>query len=71
MSTPDKQKPGANRASFARDSGLGSHRNSTVSPEVRIPANWRDRLPDPAIYYAATVAKAARCERPMARARDG
>ena len=31
---------------------LGSSRNSS-----RLPGNWRDRLPDPAAYYAQHVAK--------------
>lgn len=57
MSYPDKQKPGGNRACFARDSWQGSHGNSTASREVRIPANWRDRLPDPATYYGARLDK--------------
>ena len=26
----------------------------------RLPSNWRDRLPEPAIYYAAQVAKLSR-----------
>jgi hypothetical protein len=28
-----------------------------TSKPARIPANWRERLPDPAIYYGAHVAK--------------
>lgn len=60
MTGPGQQKPGLGRACFKRDSGQGSHGNSTASREVRIPANWRDRLPDPASYYAANVAKLSR-----------
>jgi len=41
---PGKWKP---------DDGKG---NSTGS-SARLPANWRDRLPDPAAYYADKVAK--------------
>jgi len=55
MTDARQQKPGQGRASFTRDSGQGSHCNSTASHKVRIPPNWRDRLPDPAGYYAANV----------------
>lgn len=60
MTGPDKQKPGVNRAGIACKSGQDSHRNFTARPEVRVPMNWRDRLPDPAVYYAASVAKLSR-----------
>lgn len=60
MTGPRQQKPGFGRDCFERDSGQGSPRNSTVSHTVRIPANWRERLPDPATYYRAMVAKLSR-----------
>ena len=37
------------RALYVRSPGSGS--------SARLPANWRDRLPDPASYYADKVAK--------------
>ncbi len=41
-----------NRAYLATVSALYGSK-----PASRIPDNWRDRLPDPAIYYAQYVAK--------------
>ena len=34
--------------------------NALAAASVRLPDNWRDRLPDPATYYAATLGKLTR-----------
>ena len=43
-------------------SGMRSHSTArrALRHESAIPSNWRDRLPDPAIYYAAHVGKLTR-----------
>ena len=48
--------------------GLYGHAKATLNSGTRkgwrdnpkVPANWRDRLPDPATYYAAKLGKLAR-----------
>ena len=58
--SPGKRKPdtGGHRASDAISGlrALYGKANSTGS-SARLPDNWRDRLPDPASYYAEQVAK--------------
>ena len=55
---PGKWKPdaGGRRASDAI-SGLRALYGQGNSTSARVPANWRDRLPDPATYYAEHVVK--------------
>lgn len=57
---PGKWKPdaGGRRASDAVAGlrALYGHGHGSGS-SARLPANWRDRLPDPAAYYADKVAK--------------
>lgn len=63
MTGPRKTKPdaGGRRASDAiagYRALYGRHNPSGSSARtLRAPANWRDRLPDPASYYADKVAK--------------
>lgn len=43
--------------------GFARHRlsyESKPNTSQRLPANWRERLPDPATYYAAYIAKLSR-----------
>ena len=58
---PGKWKPdaGGRRASDAI-SGLRALYGQGNSTSARVPANWRDRLPDPATYYAQHVVKLGR-----------
>ncbi len=37
-----------------------AHDSTGCRSEPRLPSNWRDRLPDPASYYAQHVAKLSR-----------
>ena len=58
---PGKWKPdaGGRRASDAI-SGLRALYGQGNSTSARVPANWRDRLPDPSTYYAQHVVKLSR-----------
>ena len=58
---PGKWKPdaGGRRASDAI-SGLRALYGQGNSTSARVPANWRDRLPDPSTYYAQHVVKLGR-----------
>ena len=58
---PGKWKPdaGGRRASDAI-SGLRARYGPGNSTSARVPANWRDRLPDPSAYYAQHVVKLGR-----------
>lgn len=66
MTTPTKRNPRAGRRGGSRDTHGGereTHRthHATGAPQtaqgLRIPRNWRDRLPDPDAYYRARVEK--------------
>ena len=54
-----KTDAGGRRASDAI-SGLRALYGQGNSTSARVPANWRDRLPDPATYYAQHVVKLGR-----------
>ena len=58
---PGKWKPdaGGRRATDAI-SGLRALYGQGNSTSARVPANWRDRLPDPSTYYAQHVVKLGR-----------
>ena len=57
---PGKKKPDA-RQRRASDAIAGYRalygRNNPSGSSARLPANWRDRLPDPVSYYSDKVAK--------------
>lgn len=57
MRAPQKRSPGGNRG-HAQAGGLGAWRvYQSGKPSARLPANWRDRLPDPDTYYRKRIAK--------------
>lgn len=67
MIRPTKAKPHAGRRGASRSantwaSDSGKHLTALrgLYGNSRIPSNWRDRLPDPAGYYARHVAKLSR-----------
>ena len=60
MTDATQQKTGRGRACSTRQTGQDWQGNSAASQRVRIPQNWRNKLPDPAIYYPAHVAKLSR-----------
>lgn len=66
--TREKRKPGGNRApeTVKRLQALHGKSETTSTSATRkwqspnLPANWRDRLPDPAVYYGRMLDKLTR-----------
>lgn len=69
MRRPDKKKPGCNRVSGAIEGLRALHSTSETTRTAagrkgwsspNLPRNWRDRLPDPSVYYAAGLDRMTR-----------
>jgi len=62
MRAPETKRPrGSSRGAFEkRHSVKNWQAQSSLGSERKLPANWRDRLPAPAHYYGAQVAKLGR-----------